>query len=121
MKLYRRFSKYIEHNLNYIDDFFNISTFRQGISTYRQLTTKFAHYFKDSTYRSNTIRCFVISASLPRSTSYSVSTLCGTITFPPSSITSGEIISFSQCLLEADISPGIVKFGNEYKRNILCS
>ncbi|PFU32912.1 hypothetical protein COK69_18135 [Bacillus cereus] len=36
MKLYRRFFKYIEHNSKYINDFSNISTFRQGISTYRQ-------------------------------------------------------------------------------------
>ncbi|MBR9738549.1 hypothetical protein CWC47_09410 [Bacillus paranthracis] len=39
MKLYRRFFKYIEHNSKYIDDFSNISTFRQGISTYRQKLT----------------------------------------------------------------------------------
>ncbi|PEI79851.1 hypothetical protein CN572_18250 [Bacillus wiedmannii] len=43
MKLYRRFFKYIVHSLKYINDFFNISTFRQRISTYRQITT-FQHY-----------------------------------------------------------------------------
>ncbi|ASZ19972.1 hypothetical protein CK938_26775 [Bacillus cereus] len=39
-RLYRRFFGYIVHNFKYINDFFNISTFRQGISTYQQITTK---------------------------------------------------------------------------------
>ncbi|PRC97418.1 hypothetical protein CQZ91_17270 [Bacillus cereus] len=39
MKIYRRFFEYIYHNLKYINDFFNISTIRQGISIYRQRMT----------------------------------------------------------------------------------
>ncbi|EAO53608.1 hypothetical protein COC60_14340 [Bacillus thuringiensis] len=37
--IYQRFFKYIYHNLKYINDFFNISTIRQRISTYRQIVT----------------------------------------------------------------------------------
>ncbi len=40
MKLYQRFSEYIDRNLNYISDFLNISAIRQRISTYRHITTK---------------------------------------------------------------------------------
>ncbi|PGL84973.1 hypothetical protein CN931_10695 [Bacillus sp. AFS054943] len=39
MKIYRRFFEYIYHNLKYINDFFDISTIRQGISIYRQRMT----------------------------------------------------------------------------------
>ncbi|QWI16023.1 hypothetical protein EXW48_08375 [Bacillus wiedmannii] len=39
MKLYRRLFKYIDDSLHYINDFSNISTIRQVISTYRQITT----------------------------------------------------------------------------------
>ncbi|MBR9658712.1 hypothetical protein CWB33_27505 [Bacillus cereus] len=38
--IYQRFFKYIEHNSEYIGDYCNISTIRQGISTYRQSKTK---------------------------------------------------------------------------------
>jgi len=38
-EIYQRFFKYIEHNLKYINDFFNISTIRHRISTYRHKTT----------------------------------------------------------------------------------
>ncbi|PEK26484.1 hypothetical protein CN694_06640 [Bacillus wiedmannii] len=38
MKLYRRLFKYIDDSLHYINDFSNISTIRQVISTYRQIT-----------------------------------------------------------------------------------
>ncbi|AUD22970.1 hypothetical protein CU648_10670 [Bacillus sp. HBCD-sjtu] len=40
MKLYQRFFEYIDCNLKYINDFFNISTFRHWISTYRQKLKK---------------------------------------------------------------------------------
>jgi len=46
MKLYQRFFKYIYRNLQYINDFsnisiviYNISTIRQEISIYRQILT----------------------------------------------------------------------------------
>ncbi|AJI33225.1 hypothetical protein BPADB04_27080 [Bacillus paranthracis] len=38
-EIYQRFFKYIEHNLKYINDFFNLSTIRHKISTYRHETT----------------------------------------------------------------------------------
>ncbi|KAB2454410.1 hypothetical protein F8160_10680 [Bacillus sp. CH126_4D] len=38
-KIYQRFFKYIERNLEYINVFFNISTIRHEISTYRHNTT----------------------------------------------------------------------------------
>ncbi|AUD23244.1 hypothetical protein CU648_12265 [Bacillus sp. HBCD-sjtu] len=43
LKIYQRFFKYIYHNSQYINDFFNISTIRQRISTYRQKTTQHTH------------------------------------------------------------------------------
>ncbi len=38
-EIYQRFFKYIEHNLKYINGFFNLSTIRHKISTYRHETT----------------------------------------------------------------------------------
>ncbi|PEK27553.1 hypothetical protein CN694_00715 [Bacillus wiedmannii] len=38
--IYQRFFKYIYRNLKYINDFFDISTIRQRISTYRQIVTQ---------------------------------------------------------------------------------
>ncbi|PFS66602.1 hypothetical protein COK41_06495 [Bacillus cereus] len=40
LKLYRRFFQYIYRNSKYINDFFDISTIRQRISTYRQISTQ---------------------------------------------------------------------------------
>lgn len=40
MKLYERFFKYIEHNLEYINEKLTISTFRQRISSCRQIVTQ---------------------------------------------------------------------------------
>ncbi|PFE27813.1 hypothetical protein CN279_07995 [Bacillus anthracis] len=37
--IYQRFFKYIYRNLKYINDFFDISTIRHRISTYRQIVT----------------------------------------------------------------------------------
>ncbi|KAA0790771.1 hypothetical protein COM04_16195 [Bacillus wiedmannii] len=42
LKIYQRFFKYIYHNSQYINDFFNISTIRHRISTYRQKSTQHA-------------------------------------------------------------------------------
>ncbi|QCU08597.1 hypothetical protein EYB35_02435 [Bacillus paranthracis] len=39
-EIYRRFFKYIDRNSNYIGDYFNISTFRHNLSTYRQFSTR---------------------------------------------------------------------------------
>ncbi|PRT33349.1 hypothetical protein C6359_14070 [Bacillus wiedmannii] len=40
LKIYQRFFKYIYHNSQYINDFFNISTIRHRISTYQQKPTQ---------------------------------------------------------------------------------
>lgn len=40
MKLYERFFTYIEHNLEYINEKLTISTFRQRISSCRQIVTQ---------------------------------------------------------------------------------
>ncbi|OJE41640.1 hypothetical protein BAQ47_08470 [Bacillus tropicus] len=39
IEIYQRFFKFIDHNSEYIGDYFNISTIRQGISTYQQIMT----------------------------------------------------------------------------------
>ncbi|PEF56144.1 hypothetical protein CON32_21200 [Bacillus cereus] len=39
IKIYQRFFKYIYRNLKYINDFFDLSTIRHRISTYRQIVT----------------------------------------------------------------------------------